>query len=269
MTAATIERRVVRVGEPSAATRLRVTIGAAGLLLFVVALYVLTRLANDPLRFPVTDVDVLGTLDYTDRDTLRERIVEQVRLGFYGLDVDVVRRDVEALPWVAGARVGRVWPGRLSIEVDEHEPAALWNDDALLSKQLVLFHPPQLAGDDVRHAEWREVFAELPRLAGAESRFRDVFEDYRRYSLELERFGVLLDALDEDARRSQTLELSNDVTVRLGYEEQALRLARFVDIYDRLVPPLGGQAARFDMRYTNGFALRSAAATGMTNKEAG
>ena len=259
--------------------RLRVTVGALGLALFAVALLVLSRLANDPLRFPVSNVDVLGTLDYTDRDELRGRIVDQVRLGFYGLDVDVVREEVEALPWVASARVGRVWPGRLSIDVEEHEPAARWNDDALLSKRLVLFHPPQLgatAGEeagtstlagptigasaavavvDARRAEWRALFAELPRLSGAEGRHADVFDDHRRYGLELARLGVAIDALEEDARRSQTLVLDDGVTVRLGYEDRELRLARFADVHGRLVAPLAGHPARFDMRYSNGFAF--------------
>ena len=255
---ATVVRAVAVSRPPRRSDGLRVAIGALGLFFFGVALLVLVRLANDPVRFPVTHVDVLGTLDYTDRGALRERIVEQIRLGFYGLDIDVVRGEVESLPWVAEARVSRVWPGRLSIEVEEHEPAARWNDDALLSKRMALFRPPQLAADDVRHAEWRALFSELPRLSGSEGRHAEVFEDHRRYARELARFGVTLDALEEDARRSQTLELSNAVTVRLGYEERELRLARFADVYERLVTPLDGRAARFDMRYSNGFALSGA-----------
>lgn len=243
---------------------LRWTIGALGLALVVLAAIALSRFANDPHRFPVTNVDVLGTLDYTDRDALRARIADELARGFHGLDIDVLRREVERLPWVASARVSRVWPARVSIEIEEHEPAARWNEDALLSKRLVLFRPPQLAGDDPRHAEWREVFAELPRLSGADGRQADVFEDHRRYAAELARFGVTVDALEEDARRSQTLALSNAVTVRLGYEDRELRLARFVDVYERLVAPLGGRAARFDMRYSDGFALQGADASSGT-----
>jgi len=235
---------------------LRWAIGTLGLAFVIVAAVVLSRLANDPLRFPVTNVDILGTLDYTGRDALRTRIADEIGKGFHGLDIDTVRREVERLPWVAGARISRVWPGRVSIEIEEHEPAARWNDDALVSKRLALFRPPQLAGDDPRAAEWRELFADLPRLRGADGRQVDVFEDHRRYAAALAPFGVTLTALEEDARRSQTLELANGVEVRLGYEDRERRLARFVDVYDRLVTPLGGRAARFDMRYCNGFALR-------------
>ena len=237
---------------------LRWTIGTLGLALVLVAAVAASRLANDPARFPVTHVDVLGTLDYTDRNALRARIADELGRGFHGLDVDVVRREVEDLPWVESARVSRIWPARVSIEVEEHEPAARWNEDALLSKRLALFRPPQLSLEDPRHAEWREVFAELPRLSGADGRHADVLEDHRRYAAELAPLGLRLEALLEDARRSQTLELSDAVTVRLGYEERALRLARFVDVHERLVAPLEGRPARFDMRYSNGFAFLDA-----------
>ena len=249
------------LGAARAVPSLRWTIGALGLALVLVAAVVGSRLAGDPVRFPVTHVDVLGTLDYTDRDALRARIADELERGFHGLDVDVVRREVEDLPWVERARVSRIWPARVSIEVEEHEPAARWNDDALLSKRLALFRPPQLSLEDPRHAEWREVFAELPRLSGADGRHADVLEDHRRYAAELAPLGLRLEALLEDARRSQTLELSDAVTVRLGYEERALRLARFVDVHERLVAPLEGRPARFDMRYSNGFAFRGAEGT--------
>jgi len=226
-----------------------------GLAFVVAAALVLSRLASDPLRYPVTNVDVLGTLDYTDRGVLRERLADQLRRGFYRLDIAAVRREVETLPWVANARVSRIWPGRLAIEVEEHEPAARWNGEGLLSKRLVLFHPPQLDLDDVRHTEWAALFGALPHLSGVEGRHAELFEDQRRYGRELARFGVTVEALEEDGRRSQTLRLSNAVTVRLGYEDRERRLARFVDVYERLVAPLGGRTARFDMRYSNGFAL--------------
>ena len=242
----------------------RWTIGAVGLALLIALAAVASRLATDPARFPVASVDVLGTLDYTDRDALRASVEEEVRRGFYGLDIDTVRRRVETLPWVARARVSRVWPAGLSIDIDEHEPAARWNGDALISKRLALFHPPQLALDHARASDWRELFGALPRLVGEAGRHAAVLGHFRHYARELGRFGVGLEALEEDARRSQTMRLDNGVTVRLGHEDRARRLARFVDVHERLVRPLGGRAATFDMRYSNGFALQGAGADGVT-----
>ncbi len=234
---------------------LRWSIAILGLVCVVSLVVFLKDTLADPTRSPVTNVDVNGTLDYTDREQLRVLVEQHTVLGFYGLDVDDVRDSVETLPWVAKAHIRRVWPGRLMVTIEEHEPAARFNDDALISKGLEMFKPPQLQKDNPQYSEWRASFASLPRLSGSEGRHEFVLDAYRRYELALMPFGVTVNALIEDERRSQTLELANDVTVRIGYESHELRLQRFIDVYERLVVPLQGQAARFDMRYSNGFAL--------------
>ena len=244
----------------------RRVIGTAGIVLVLVASLVLSRVADDPLRFPVSRIDVLGTLDYTDRRTLRERLGPHLALGFHGLDIAAVRREVESLPWVADARVSRVWPDALSIDIDEHTPAARWNGDSLVSERLALFRPPQLAADHPRGADWRALLAALPRLEGSDGRHEAVLADFRRYAAGLGRGGATLVALEEDGRLSQTLRLESGVTVRLGYEDRSRRFARFLDVHERLVTPLG---ARFDMRYGNGFAFSGAGAGGATTDQEG
>lgn len=243
----------------------RVAIGALGTLFVLLAALYIKEFAADPARFPVMNVDVNGTLDYTDRDSLRERIELHTQHGFYGLDVEAIRDGVESLPWVATAHVRRIWPGRLMVSVEEHEPAARFNDDSLISKSMELFKPPQLQPDNPQFSEWRRNFAPLPKLSGADGRHEFVLDAYRQYELVLSQFGVKLVALVEDERRSQTLELDNQITVRLGYEAHEFRLQRFVDIYDRLVTPLNGTPAKFDMRYSNGFAMSTGGLIGGSN----
>lgn len=239
--------------------RARWTISALGLAVMLGAGVGLMKLAQDPERFPVSNVDILGTVDYVDRDKLKEAVGQYIEKGFYGLDIDDVRASVEQLPWVAHARVRRVWPGRIEVLVEEHEPGARWNDDQLLSKRLELFSPPQLQLDNSRYHQWREVFEGLPQIRGIDGRHSELLDAYRSYESSLSAFGLSLSELDEDERGSRTLVLSNNVTVRLGYEEQALRMQRFVDVYERMKAKIERQAdvssATFDMRYSNGFAL--------------
>ena len=253
MSAVVLPRRAPRLAPIT-----RWTIGALGLALLLAAAVHASRVVRDPLRFPVRQVDVLGTLDYTDRDALRARVAPYLVRGFYALDIGAIRRELETLPWVASARVSRIWPARLAIDVDEHEPAARWNDDALVSKRLVLFRPPQLEAAHARGAEWRALFDSLPRLGGSDGRHAAVLEDFRDYERELAPLGLEPERLEEDARRSQTLGLADGTSVRLGHEERGLRLRRFADVHGRLIPSGGGAGVRFDMRYSNGFALSGA-----------
>lgn len=244
---------------------LRWSIGIFGLVCVIAAALYLSDKASDPTRFPVMNVDVAGTLDYTDRDSLRGRIELHTQRGFYGMDVDAIRESVETMPWVARAHVRRVWPARLTVSVEEHEPAARYNDNALISKSMELFIPPQLSKDNPQYSEWRRNFAGLPRLQGADGRHEFVLDAYRNYERALLPYGASIKALIEDERRSQTIELSNDVTVRIGYESHELRLQRFIDVFDRLVVPLAGQPAKFDMRYSNGFAMSKGGLIGSNN----
>ena len=248
---------VLPLATPHMALVTRWTIGVIGLVLVIGASFALSQLAKDPFRFPVTNVDILGTLDYEDRDVLRQLIEAHTDNGFYGLDIDRVRQTLESLQWVAHARISRVWPGRISVEVEEHEPAARWNDDSLISKRHAVFVPPQLHMDNERYAQWQQVFKPLPQLRGSQGRQNVLMDTYRAYQQQLARFNIVLLVLDEDERRSQTLELSNQITVRLGYEQRELRMSRFLDVYEKLAPQLGGNAASFDMRYSNGFALQA------------
>ncbi|MFT4727574.1 MAG: cell division protein FtsQ [Granulosicoccus sp.] len=241
----------------------RWSIGAIGLIALAVLSVIGSRVAQDPIRFPVTNVDILGTVDYEDRTALIAEVKQFTTKGFYSLDIDRVRLAVDTLPWVANARVSRVWPSRIEVHVEEHEPTARWNDDSLISKSLELFSPPQLQMDNPRYLQWYEVFSTLPQITGAPGRHGDLLDTFRDYEARLARFNVTLDALREDRRGSQALELSNQVIVRLGYEYKDLRFDRFLDVFDRFAgnpaesegSELERAATTFDMRYSNGFAL--------------
>jgi len=241
----------------------RWSIGAIGLMTLFVLCVVFSRLAQDPLYFPVTNVDILGTVDYEDRAALIAEVKQFTTAGFYSLDIDRVRHAVDTLPWVANARVSRVWPSRIEVHVEEHEPTARWNEDSLISKRMELFSPPQLQLDNPRYVQWYEVFSTLPQVTGAPGRHGVLLDTFRRYEARISPLNVKLDALREDRRGSLTLELSNQVTVRLGYEERELRFERFLDVFNRLVSnPTDEQGKElergpttFDMRYSNGFAL--------------
>ena len=241
----------------------RWSIGAIGLIALLVLGVIGSRLAQDPTRFPVSNVDILGTVDYEDRAALISEVEQFTGAGFYSLDIDSVREAVDSLPWVANARVSRVWPSRIEVRVEEHEPTARWNEDSLISKRLELFSPPQLQLDNPRYVQWYEVFSTLPQITGAPGRHGVLLDTFRDYEARLARFNVTLDALREDRRGSQTLELSNQVTVRLGYEQRELRFNRFIDVFSRLAgKPANSEGSdsergptTFDMRYSNGFAL--------------
>ena len=69
--------------------------------------------------------------------------------GFVSADLDRLRSAVEALAWVDRARVRRLWPDRIRIEIVEQQAAARWGEDGLLNTRGELFatrRAPRAAG---------------------------------------------------------------------------------------------------------------------------
>ncbi len=259
--AGTVRRTpIMPVTTPRVSPATRWFIGAAGTLAVVFAGLLAWQYLKNPVRFPVSNVDVLGTLDYTDRAALQAKVSAFTDQGFYTLDIDALRNEVESLPWVAEARIAREWPGRVKITVEEHEPAARWNDDGLISKRLELFKPPQLATEDVRYTEWQQIFASLPELRGSAGRHSEVLDDFRRYTSALSTLDLEIQSLREDDRLSQTVQLGRNLTLRLGYEDHERRLGRFVTVFPRLAESLATDPVTFDMRYSDGFSVAGARA---------
>lgn len=247
-------RQVLPLAEFRATATTRWVVALFGLVMLSALPFVASHIAQDAARFPVTHVDVLGTMDYADRDALMADINLHTAQGFYGLDIDRLRQSLESRQWIASARVSRVWPSRIAIEVEEHEPAARWNDDHLISKRLVLFKPHQLDRRSPAFAQWSDVFRPLPQVLGAQGRHVELLDAYRAYEQQFARFNLSLVLLEEDDRLSQTLTLSNGVVVKLGLEERELRMNRFLDVYERIAAEAADGPLSFDMRYSNGFA---------------
>ena len=93
------------------------------LVLAAVALVVLGLAA---LRSPLLDVDrvtVAGTRETAPAEVRRVAGVERGD-PLVGVDTGAIARRVEALPWVARARVSRSWPSTLTVRVTERTPVA-------------------------------------------------------------------------------------------------------------------------------------------------
>lgn len=71
----------------------------------------------------VRQVDVTGST-HTDADVVRRTAALNGAASLLWLDTAGAARRVESLPWVAAARVERHWPGRVTVQVTEQQPAA-------------------------------------------------------------------------------------------------------------------------------------------------
>jgi cell division protein FtsQ len=229
----------------SASLRARLLMAAgvlAGLALLGVAAAGLAWVLS-PARFPITQVEVKGSLSNTTEAEIRAALPRAAG-NFFALDLAEARASVERLPWVRRVAVRRVWPDRLELAVEEHVALARWGDEALVNTHGEKFSARSKAA--------------LPSFLAPAGTAGEVALRYRRFCDIVAPLGATVERVVLTQRHAWQLRLSNGLHVMLGRDgDQAeTRLRRFVEVYAR-----SAERARkheyIDLRYPNGFALRA------------
>lgn len=213
------------------------TWGASALLLYGVGSWLLAQ----PL-FALHQVDVAAPVTHVTAAQVKLVTDRHARGNFFSVDLERLRSAFEKLPWVREARVTRRWPDTLVVSFTEHVPLARWNDAALLNQQGEVF----AAALD----------AKLPHLKGPANSGREVTQAYLSYQKQLASVGRSIGELQLSPRRAWRLRLDDGTEIMLGRTDAAARLARFIQLYPKLVADPLQAPTYVDLRYADGFALR-------------
>jgi len=109
------------------------------------------------------------SLNYVSPASVRATIAGQIAGNFFSVDLDETRDLIETVPWVRHARIRRVWPNALRIQIEEQQPLALWNENEMINSWGEAFSANQGELPDD---------ADLPQLNGPESSERLVVLRY-------------------------------------------------------------------------------------------
>lgn len=194
---------------------------------------------------PIERVAVSGRFQRVSPDEIERAVRARARgVGLVSVELESVRRAIDALPWVDEVSVQRSWPRGLAVTVVEEVAAARWGAHGLLNTRGELFV-----------SEARHIPTELPQLSGPAGAERIVAERYLATQGRLLEAGMRLTALRLDARGAWELDLDSGITVRLGRRLVDDRFEKFMATAAKLVSQREGEIAYVDMRYTNGFAI--------------
>jgi len=220
---------------------LPLSLSVAGIsLLYLGAGYLL-----NPENLPVRSVRIETPLKQVTQQQLRQLISAHVQEGFIRLDVDAIRHDLEALPWVYQASVRRSWPDVLMVRIEEQQAVARWGNAGLVNRHGELFTPQD-------KSDW----SQLPLLRGPEGTEMTVVKQYQEVLEMLTPLGIKVSNLTMNERRAWSLRLSNGLQMVLGRNDTHLRMLRFVRVYADVLKPRLEAIDSVDLRYTNGFAVR-------------
>ncbi len=221
-----------------------------GVALCALALWWLARLPVFALRA----IRVEGEVMRNSESTIRANAAHRLTGSFLTLDLQKSRTAFESVPWVRRAVVRKVWPMRLSVQLEEHRPVALWamadGNDRLVNSFGEVFEAN--VGDVEDDG--------LPRLAGPDGSAPQMLAMQRRLQPVLAPLGAGdLAQLTMSARGSWRVELDKGAALELGRGSEDEVLARtdhFVHTMPRVVAQYQRPLESADLRHAGGFAVR-------------
>jgi len=192
-------------------------------------------------------------LRHVSAPLLRSAVSRDVRGNFFSIDLATVRATFETVPWVRHASVRRIWPDGLEVAIEEHRALALWGDGRLVNTFGELF---------AANLGEAEEDGELPQFSGPDGTALQVARRYAELREAVSSLRVQPDVLALSPRHAWTVRLDDGTTLLLGRDQGVpidRRVARWVGAYPEVMASLKRRAEVIDLRYPNGFAIRSLA----------
>ncbi len=217
---------------------------ALPLIVFLTVIYFAKDYLNNPTTLPINKIRVHGAFINVDETMLHRAVSNEIRAGYFNVDVGHVRKVVEDLPWVNKASVRRVWPDTLSVSVVEQKPVAISKDNGLINKNGNTFKPLN-----------KIVPINLPVFDGDAKLNKLMLSKYFEMNGLLATLNLKISYLKVDARHAVELKLGNGLKIVLGREDNLHRLKRLMLIYNKMLANRIDDIDAIDLRYTNGMAI--------------
>jgi len=223
--------------------RWRLWVLAVFALASVAGFYVLAGYLMNPQVMPVRSIQIKNEFRNLDKVSLQQALLKAIDGGFFSVDLRKLRAAALSAAWVAEAKVTRVWPDKLVVEVVEQTPIASWGEDALLNANGEVFRPQ------------RKPDKQLPlRFNGDEDKAPLMLDFFIAGQNMFRRHGMSIREVNLDKRGEWRLKLTNGTTIVVGKEQMDKRIKRLLDVY-AVLEQAGKKPLRVDLRYEQGFAV--------------
>lgn len=204
-------------------------------------------------QFRFADVRLEGDLQRNSVTTIRANAMPHLAGNFFTMDLARTRAAFEQVPWVRRAVVRRVWPDKLVVALEEHQPVALWQGDEN-SDKMVNSH------GEVFEANVGDVEDDsLPQFAGPDGSSAQVLDMYRRLQPLFAAMDAEMTSLGLSGRGSWKVELDDGAAIELGRgtpDEVVERTTRFIRTLPQVLHKFDAPLESADLRHAEGYAVK-------------
>lgn len=198
----------------------------------------------DEQRLPLSKIVLQGNLQYVSTLDVQRVFARLDHIGtFMSQDIDVLQTSVQSIPWVSHASIRKQWPDTIKVFLTEHQVQAIWNGNALLDDDGIIFD------GDIGLVKEEHV-----KLYGPDGSAPEVLKVWRQYNSQFQAIGRNISSLLLNERRAWQIILDNGIRLELGKESLDERIARFFLLYKQLGNEVD-QVSYIDLRYDTGAAV--------------
>lgn len=193
---------------------------------------------------PVRYVRVSGIFQHLGKQEIKQLIEPFVVTDFVSADLQEIHDAALLLPWVAQAKVKRVWPDVIDIRITENQAAFRWGKEGLLNLQGELFKPQDTSE-----------FSTLALIKGPLGHEYNLFNIMQELMTELAEQSLKINKFIVNERRSWMIVLEKGMQIQLGRREPAKNFSRFVKTLQVLGQEKIELIEKVDLRYPNGYSI--------------
>jgi len=191
---------------------------------------------------PIREVTFAGDLSRVSRADLDAFARSVQGASPASASLEAVLAAARRIPWVREATVRRRFPDAIQVTLEAYQPLARWGDASLVSTR-----------GEVFDAEYDGF---LPRLRGPEGSAPRVAAMYPAIARALAPLASPVTEAIFSPRGAWQVVLGSGLTLDVGRDDVEARLARFAAAWPQLSSQ-GVSSRHADLRYANGFALRT------------
>ena len=217
-----------------------------------VMLFVADRLGRSDI-FLIDEIEYRGVFKYVDQLEIDNLTKEALNGNFFTIDLLAVQRSIMADAWVKSVHLGREWPNKIVVRIDEYEPLMRWAEGGLVMQNGVLV---KTSIDSLADADELSL---LPSLAGRAGDLPKMMSKFNLWQKDVDVMGMTIQKLSLSESHAWTLTMLNaddDVfTLRLGSTNVGARFNRFVRLFGK-GETYFSRLEYVDARYPNGVVVK-------------
>ena len=222
-------------------------------LVVVAGLLIIGYIDKFQKQYPTSKLQLSGKLEYLSVSQLENQILDLLATNLWLINVNTIKDRLYQDPWVQFVFVSKNWPDILQVEVVNHNPIAIWNEQSFLAASGKILPFSEHINSVGYHARLSSL--KLPKLYGVAGQEQWVIENYYMLLEKLATIGLYIAEITATNHQGIEVLLTNNVKLVLGSYDLPGRMNRFILGYKRKLRPIISDIAYIDLRYNNGIAV--------------